>query len=320
MRMAVTMGDPAGVGPEIIVKALKQIEYLNETIVYGSAEVLQYYSDLLKADLKIRIIEQAEEAQDDHLNVIEPRQLSLKDFEIGKLSAACGDMAFQCLKRAVEDAVAGKVSAIVTAPLNKEAMNLAGHHYDGHTGAIMHLLNDDHCRMVLWSDKLKVIHVTTHVALRKACDLCTRERVEETIRIAAELLKRSGNAHPHIAVAGLNPHAGENGLFGDEEIREIIPAIEQCCAEGLQVSGPLPPDTAFLRASQGEFDMVVAMYHDQGHIPLKMLDFGSGVNISAGLKILRTSVDHGTAFDIAGKGIASEESMISALEAAEKLL
>jgi len=320
MLLGITMGDPAGVGPEIIVKALAADAQLRRRcVVYGAKCILDHYNTTFQYGLTIQAVGSPADGDPDALRVIEPVPLSMEEFEIGKVSAACGNVAFRCLEAAVKDALDKKIGVIVTAPLNKEAMNLAGHHYDGHTGALAHLTGCPRVAMLLWTDLLKVIHVTTHVSMRQACDMIKTPRVVQTIELAHETLVQAGYEKPRIAVAGLNAHAGENGLFGTEEIDEIIPAIEQCKAKGMCVDGPLPPDTVFLKCKNGVYDVVVAMYHDQGHIPLKLLDFQGGVNISVGLPVLRTSVDHGTAFDIAGKGIASDGSLLEAIKVADLL-
>lgn len=315
--VAVTMGDAAGVGPEIILKTMKKLPvYQERCIVYGAEAVLSYYNKQLGLGLILRRIASPSEAQPGAVNVIDPFPIRMDEFEIGKLSAKCGDGSYRYLEAAVQAALAGEVSAVVTAPLNKEALHMGGHMYAGHTEILAELTGRKNYAMLLWSEKLKVIHVTTHVSLRRACELVTRERVAQVIRLANEVLIKSGNQTPRIAVAGLNPHAGEHGLFGEEELTQILPAIQDCRAEGIQVSGPEPPDTVFLKCSQGSFDLVVAMYHDQGHIPLKLMDFKGGVNMTVGLPVIRTSVDHGTAFDIAGRGIADETSLVRALETA----
>ncbi|EHC56316.1 4-hydroxythreonine-4-phosphate dehydrogenase [Salmonella enterica subsp. enterica serovar Montevideo str. S5-403] len=239
--------------------------------------------------------------------------------EAGKVQAQAGDLAYRCVKRATELALRGDVQAIATAPLNKEALHLAGHNYPGHTELLATLTHSRDYAMVLYTDKLKVIHVSTHIALRKFLDTLSTARVETVIGIADTFLKRVGYVKPRIAVAGVNPHAGENGLFGDEETRILTPAITDARAKGMDVYGPCPPDTVFLQAYEGQYDMVVAMYHDQGHIPLKLLGFYDGVNITAGLPFIRTSADHGTAFDIAWTGKAKSESMAVSIKLAMQL-
>lgn len=319
--MAITMGDAAGVGPEIILKVMKKYPaYQKRCIVYGAADVLDYYNETQKYGLDIHRISAAEERKESGVNVIDPFPIAMDQFAIGQLSGRCGDGAYRYLEAAVNAALRGEVRAVVTAPLNKEALHMGGHLFAGHTEILAELTGTKEYAMLLWSKQVKVIHATTHVSLRRACDLVTKERVACVIRLAYQVLRKAGMDCPRIAVAGLNPHAGEHGLFGEEEIQEIIPAIEMCREEGISATGPEPPDTVFLKCSQGKYDLVVAMYHDQGHIPLKMMDFQGGVNVTAGLPVIRTSVDHGTAFDIAGKGIADERSLVSALEVAEMLM
>ncbi len=236
----------------------------------------------------------------------------------GKVQAQAGDLAYRCVKRATEMAMAGEVQAIATAPLNKEALHLAGHMYPGHTELLAKLTNSKDYAMVLYTDKLKVIHVSTHIALRKFLDTLNGERIKTVVNIADAFLKRVGFEKPRIAVAGVNRTPG-NGLFGDEEIKIVSPAIAEIKQQGIDVYGPCPPDTVFLQAYEGQYDMVVAMYHDQGHIPLKLLGFYDGVNITAGLPFIRTSADHGTAFDIAWTGKAKSESMAISIQLAMQL-
>ena len=235
------------------------------------------------------------------------------------MAATGGAAAYGAIEAAIKLALAGEIDAVVTAPLNKEALNLAGYHYSGHTEILAHLCGVKDVGMMLVARNLRVAHVTTHVSLRRAIDLVTRERVLTVLRMANEAIRGMGIAAPHLAVAGLNPHAGEGGLFGDEEIKEIVPAIEAARAEGIKITGPLPPDTAFLRTLNGQFDGALAMYHDQGHIPVKMAAFEEGVNVTLGLPIIRTSVDHGTVFGKAGKGTASPRSLIEAIKLAVRM-
>lgn len=226
------------------------------------------------------------------------------------------DLAFRCIRRATALALEGAVAAIATAPLNKEALHLAEHAYPGHTELLAHLTQTTDYAMVLYTEKLKVIHITTHISLRQFLDTLNQPRIETVIGVADRFLRRVGYPRPRIAVAGVNPHAGENGLFGDEEIRIVAPAVAAMRAKGVEVTGPCPPDTVFMQCHEGMYDMVVAMYHDQGHIPLKLLGFYDGVNITAGLPFIRTSADHGTAFDIAWTGKAKSESMATSIELA----
>lgn len=321
--IGITMGDPAGIGPEIILKAL-ETNSLSGTncVVIGSAEILQMVIDKkLAKPQKINIINKVSEAQFESgiVNVLDTPLTDLKNFEFGKVQAQAGDLAYRCIETATTLALNGEISAIATAPLNKEALHLAGHHYPGHTELLAKLTDTKDYAMVLYTDTLRVIHVTTHIALLKFLQTLNKTRVNTVIKIADEFMKKAGFAQPKIAVAGVNPHAGENGLFGQEEIEILTPCIETMKQEGLDVYGPCPPDTVFLQASQGQYDIVVAMYHDQGHIPLKLMGFYDGVNITAGLPFFRTSADHGTAFDIAWSGKANPESMVKSVELAVKL-
>ena len=241
------------------------------------------------------------------------------DLSFGELDARAGDAAFRYLKRATELASAGRVGAIATAPLNKEAMHLAGHRYPGHTEILAELTGTEDYAMMLVTDELKVIHVSTHVSLREAIERVRPERELAVMQLAHDALRKLGVESPKVAVAGLNPHAGENGLFGTEDAEYIRPAVEEARAREIEASGPWPPDTVLMRARRGEFDVVVVQYHDQGHIPVKLMGFDTGVNVTVGLPFFRTSVDHGTAFDIAGTGKADHASMRAALDLARKL-
>jgi 4-hydroxythreonine-4-phosphate dehydrogenase len=242
------------------------------------------------------------------------------DLPFGKVSAEAGNAAFMYLKQAIELANEGQIDAICTAPLNKEALHKGGHIYPGHTEILAELTDTKDFAMMLSAPQLKVIHVTTHVGIIDAVKMIEPQRVYNVIRMAHETLQKAGYVNPRIAVCGINPHAGENGLFGyGEEDEKVVPAVERAQKEGIQVQGPLPADTLFFRTTRGDFDIVVAMYHDQGHGPVKVLGLEAGVNITVGLPIIRTSVDHGTAFDIAGKGIADEQSIKEALRQAIEL-
>lgn len=316
----ITVGDPCGIGPEITLKALKtHPEYQEQAILFGTLSVLEHYNRALGYGFSFYLLKKGEAAKKHVINVFDPFPCDFSEITVGKVSALGGKIAFLSVKAAIDAALAKQITSVVTAPLNKEALHLAGYKYAGHTEIFAAFTHGPSYAMLLWSDQLKVIHVSTHVSLRKACDLCTKERVTEVISLAHTTLKRVGYDNPKIAVAGLNPHAGENGLFGDEEIRQIIPAIQESRKKGVDVEGPIPPDTVFLKGLQGSYDCIVAMYHDQGHIPLKILAFDSGVNITVGLDVIRTSVDHGTAFDIAGKLIANEASLLKAIEVGQKL-
>ncbi|MFK4566282.1 4-hydroxythreonine-4-phosphate dehydrogenase [Enterococcus sp. UD-01] len=313
--IGITIGDPSGIGPEITLKALKSNnDYLNHTIIFGTLSIMEHYRDLLNITTPINVIDDVSQFKQGSLNLFNVVDLPLAEIPIGEVSATSGDAAYQYLDVAIKLSLAGKIGPVVTAPLNKEALHLGGHNFDGHTEIFATLTKTKKYTMMLWSERLSVVHVSTHVALRKACDLVKKERVMECIDLAQAALLKLGIQQPRIAVAGLNPHIGEAGLFGNEDIEEITPAVEQKQQEGLNVTGPVPPDTVFRSAANGDYDIVVAMYHDQGHIPMKILAFDEGVNVTLGLPIIRTSVDHGTAFNIAGKGIANEQSMLEAIK------
>ena len=307
--IGITMGDPCGVGPEISVRALLDMAPAERenTRIYGNLATLEAARDALglQIDLTGSVVDLP----------IEGAPLPW-----GQLSPVAGDAAFRFIEKAVRDAEAGTIGCIVTAPINKEALNLAGHHYDGHTGMLRSLTGSKAAYMLLASERLKVIHVSTHVSLKEAIQRATTERVLATIRAGDAHLKRIGYATPRIAVAGINPHCGENGLFGTEDDDQIAPAVAAARAEGIDVHGPISADTVFHRAYTGAFDLIVAQYHDQGHIPIKLVAFDTAVNVSVDLPIDRTSVDHGTAFDIAGKGIANHGNMLEAIAYARKLV
>jgi 4-hydroxythreonine-4-phosphate dehydrogenase len=333
--LGITMGDPAGVGPEIIARAAADPEVVRTSrpVVVGDASVMREALRLVGSPLTLHPVagiggcEWAEGALEclDHANV------DLATRPRGAVSAAAGRAAHAYILRAVELARSRAIDGIVTAPVNKEALAAAGVPHTGHTEILAELSNTRDYAMLLMGKELRVIHVTTHVSLRRVPDLVTRERVLRTIRLAQQTMEGLGQTRARIAVCGLNPHAGEEGLFGDEERLAITPAIEAARADGLDVHGPLPADTLFYRARGGEFDIVVAMYHDQGHIPVKTVGFTyeeqrrrwtglSGVNVTVGLPFLRVSVDHGTAFDRAWKGTANAESMVEAIEVAVRML
>ncbi|WDC84763.1 4-hydroxythreonine-4-phosphate dehydrogenase PdxA [Caloramator sp. mosi_1] len=306
--IGITIGDPAGVGPEVTLKAItSNHSFKANYVIYGSVKVIEYYKQLLGIKLPLNKISRVCDYNVGSINVIDVIDITMDDFEIGKVSPICGDAAFKYVEAAVKDALIGDIKAVVTAPLNKEALNKGGYNFDGHTEIFAKLTNTSKYSMMLLGGPLKVIHVSTHISLRNACDKVKKERVFDVIKIANDVLIKMGIKEPRIAVAGLNPHSGESGIFGDEEINEIIPALQLAKENGINVDGPVPPDIVFLKAVKGKYDIVVAMYHDQGHIPVKLMGFDTGVNITVGLPIIRTSVDHGTAFDIAGKGIANEK-------------
>lgn len=321
--IGITMGDPAGIGPEIIIKSFGDEKIKDhDLIVIGSFSVMEKVMGIIGiSDIVLRKINKVSEAvfNSNTLNVLDVDNVDIDVLVPGKVQAIGGNAAFEYVKLAVELALNGEITAIATAPLNKEAMHLAGHNYPGHTEILAYLTNTKDYAMLLYDDIMKVIHVSTHISLKRAVETLNRKRVASVIQIAHDIMKKTGVENPRIGVAGINPHCGEGGMFGDEEIREIIPAVEEKKKEGIDVFGPIPPDTVFLRAKEGEFDIVLAMYHDQGHIPLKLLGFHSGVNVTAGLPIIRTSVDHGTAFDKAWKGVSNPSSMIQAILLAYKL-
>jgi 4-phospho-D-threonate 3-dehydrogenase / 4-phospho-D-erythronate 3-dehydrogenase len=317
------MGDAAGVGPEIIIKALENQAIYDQCnpFVIGDSTILTRALPFVGSTLAIRSISGTEEAKYEQgtIDCLDLKLLS-ENLPVGKVSKEAGNAAFRYLEKAISLANEKKIHAIVTAPLNKEALHLGGHLFPGHTEILAELTGTEDFAMMLSAPNLRVIHVTTHVGLIKAVELINPTRVYNVIKLADQTLKKAGIAAPKIAVCGINPHAGENGLFGNgEEEEKIIPAVQKAVSDGVDVVGPLPADTLFFRATRGDFDIVVAMYHDQGHGPIKVLGLESGVNITVGLPIIRTSVDHGTAFDIAGKGIASEESLAEAIRQAIEL-
>lgn len=322
--VGVTMGDPAGIGPEVTVKAIESIESIARPIVIGDAKCIETAIDIVDSDRVVLRLDHLDDVQTD-THSIPVLDLDIVDeVTYGVVRAEYGRASLEYVERAIELALDGTIDAIVTAPINKQSTKLAGSDHAGHTGLLAEQTDTDAYAMMLIEDDLTVTHVCTHVPLRSVSDIVTTDSVLETIRVTNEALGELGAENPRIAVAGLNPHAGDGGLLGDEDDREIRPAIEQAQNEGIDVEGPASPDTVFVQAAAGDFDCVVAMYHDQGHIPIKMLGFSSGdavsgVNVTIGLPIIRTSVDHGTAFDIAGHGIASEQSMIDAIETAAVL-
>jgi len=318
--LAITMGDASGSGPEIITKALAypEVNELCQAIVVGDAATMQAALKITGAPGKVRAIEKLSEAlfRKGVIEVIDLQNIQLDRLTRGQVDPMAGKAAFEYIKLASDMTIAGKCDAIVTSAINKEALNKAGYHYDGHTQLLAELCGVSNVAMMLASGQLRITHVTTHVSLRKAIDLVRPDRIVSVLRLTEEALHQMGIDKPHIAVAGLNPHSGEGGLFGDEEIKYITPAIETARQQGLKVTGPLPPDSVFLRTSQGQFDAAIAMYHDQGHIAIKMLGITEGVNVTLGLPIIRTSVDHGTVFGKAGKGTADPTSLIEAIKLA----
>jgi 4-hydroxythreonine-4-phosphate dehydrogenase len=321
--LGITMGDGAGVGPEIIVKALHDpgLAQIGRCVVIGDPARLAQAARICGLSPALNVIEHPAQARFESgvIDVIAVGQLP-EDLPFGKLSAAGGEGAYQYIVRATELAMEGAIQAICTAPLNKEALHLAGHLYPGHTELLADLTGVPEVSMMLASERLRVIHVTTHIGLLDAVERIEPGLVQRTIERGHRTLVDSGIEHPVIAVCGINPHAGENGLFGrGEEEEKVAPGIVASQAAGIDARGPLPADTVFFRAGRGDFDLVVAMYHDQGHGPVKVLGLDAGVNITIGLPVIRTSVDHGTAFDIAGTGMADETSMLQALRQAAAL-
>lgn len=306
------MGDPSGVGPEIIVRALDGLpaEAREGITLIGDGDFFSRALELTSASLVL--------GRDvGFVEVSYPQRDAIRD---AQATAGGGHAAFACIARAVELARGGAIDAIVTAPINKAALHMAGHHYDGHTGLLREMTASPTVYMLLASEKLSTIHVSTHVSLAEAVCRCTKARVLATIEAGDAHFRAMGVAVPRIAVAGLNPHAGEGGLFGKEDDDAIAPAVEAARVLGIDAVGPISGDTVFLRASRGEFDLVVAQYHDQGHIPTKLIAFDEAVNVTLGLPILRTSVDHGTAFDIAWQGRANDENMRAAINYARRMV
>jgi 4-hydroxythreonine-4-phosphate dehydrogenase len=329
--ISITMGDPAGIGAEITVKTLSNLEIYNLAIpvVIGSKAVMEDAINFIPANVSLNVINDIKQAKGEYgiIDLFDLDNITLGDFKYGMVSAAAGKASIEYIFKAIELAKEGKVDAVVTGPIHKKAINAAGYQYAGHTEIFAEKTNTNDYAMMLADGDMRVIHVSTHVSLKNACDLVKKDRVLTVIRLANKVLKKLGFEEPRIGVAGLNPHAGEGGLFGKEEIEEIIPAIVQAKKEGIDVDGPIPPDTIFSKTIGVQYDIAVVMYHDQGHIPMKVIGFKynketnkwstmSGVNVTVGLPIIRTSVDHGVAFGKAGEGRANEESMIQAIKMA----
>jgi len=315
--IAVTMGDPAGVGAEVIVKAAAVMPEAEreQLLVVGDADTLQRAISASGVDLRLT---EADAARPDALRV-DHVVSDASSVPFGRLDPAGGEASYRYIARAVDLCSAGEAAVMVTAPINKEALNRAGHHFDGHTGMLAHLTGAKSSFMLLASERLKVIHVSTHVSLKDAIGRATPQRICETVETGYAHLRRLGYEAPRIAVAGINPHCGENGLFGREDDEQVAPGVELARHKGIDVVGPISADTLYYRAYAGHFDLVVAQYHDQGHIPIKLVAFDTAVNVSLGLPIDRTSVDHGTAFDLAGTGKAKHVNMIAAIAYARRL-
>lgn len=329
-KLAITMGDPLGIGPEVTVKALSRLS-AGECIpiVIGDGMVLRDALSYCQLRRTLRRIEGPSQSRPEEgvIEYIEPVSLPEEAYRYGQVSACAGESAFQYVTRAILYAMNHEVDGVVTGPISKEAIHLAGHMYSGHTEIFSAYTHTKNYAMLLMSGALRVIHCTTHVSMRQACDLITKDRVYQVIELACRAMKMLGMKEYRIGVAGLNAHCSENGLFGTEEAEAILPAVELARSRGIHVEGPIPPDTVFVKAAGGQYDVVVAMYHDQGHIPLKLMGFQmdarsgtfasvSGINTTVGLPVLRTSVDHGTAFDRAGKNLANEQSMLEAIRLA----
>jgi 4-hydroxythreonine-4-phosphate dehydrogenase len=334
--LGITMGDPSGIGPEITVKTLGRRELYDASrpLVVGDAKVIEKAAReaVKRQDLAIHPVASVKECTFSYgtIDVLDLANVDIEKLKVGKVDAMSGRAAFEAVKKVIELALSKDVDATITNPLNKEALNLAGHHYSGHTEIYAELTGTKDYSMMLADGELRVVHVSTHVSLREACERVKKDRVLKVIELADTTCKSLGIARPRIAVAGLNPHAGENGMFGREEIEEISPAIKAAKEEGINAEGPVPPDTVFSKAHGGMYDIVVCMYPDQGHIPLKVLGFQydraasrwksvNGVNITLGLPIIRSSVDHGTAFGHAWQGSANESSLLNAIEYGIKL-
>ncbi len=327
--IGITMGDPAGIGSEIIAKALSQFEVYTKCrpVVIGDKRAMEEAVKMADVDMEVQGINDTADASftPGVIDVYDMNNINLEEIPYGKVNAQCGRAAGEYIEKAIQMAMDGEITAMVTGPINKESFDLGGYgkKYRGHTEMLAALTGANKAFMLLASGNLRVIHVTTHVSMRQAVDLIKKERIYNTIHKAYEACQELGVKNPKIGVCGLNPHASDGGIMGTEEIEEIIPAIEKARADGLNVQGPIPGDTIYPRGRTGTLDVIVAMYHDQGHIPVKLMGFlwdgeawssVSGVNITIGLPIIRVSVDHGTAFGKAGKGLANEKSLLDAID------
>ena len=332
--LGITMGDPAGIGPEIIAKTFAGKTLLTQcrSIVFGDAKTIRQACDLVGSSDKIHPVSDVSEAvfSEGLIDVFDLKNVDVSKLEIGKVSAMAGQAAFESIEAAIGYALDRKINAVVTAPIHKAALNLAGHKFPGHTEIFAHFTQTSDYTMMLAEGNLRVVHVSTHISLRQACDAVSAGRVLKVIHLAHDACRSLRIAKPRIGVAALNPHAGDDGLFGDEEQQHIIPAIDAARTAGLSVEGPVPADVLYPKTVGGGYDIAVAMYHDQGHIPVKMLGFiydaakggwtkVKGINITLGLPILRVSVDHGTAFDQAGTGRACHLSLVGAIEYASRM-
>ena len=316
--LAITMGDPAGVGPEIIIKALHSSQHHSRfnLLVLGEGDLLSETASELNISAKIEAFDSFDNIHfsPGNITVFNCQKLNRESFKMSTPNPGSGEFSYQLIVKAVDMALKQEIDGIVTAPICKEALHMANRLFDGHTGLLAFLTNTQRYRMLFAAEKLKILHVTAHLPLLEACKLINIEMVYDTIELGYNHMKRLGCQNPRIAVCGLNPHAGENGIFGREDIDIIHPAIIKAQQNSILAEGPLPADTTFLQAYNGKYDMVIAQYHDQGHVPGKLVAFDTAVNVTVGLPIIRTSVDHGTAFDIAGKGIAKSENLLCAVE------
>jgi 4-hydroxythreonine-4-phosphate dehydrogenase len=332
--IGITMGDPASIGPEIAVKALlnEKVHAICRPLIAGDADVFRNIIGRLNLPATVHAIQSVQEAtfQPGTIDVLDLKNVDISKLQFGEISAMAGNASFEAVKKVIDLAMAGEIDATVTGPINKKSINEAGHHFAGHTEIYAHYTGTSKYAMLLVEENMRVIHVSTHVSLRQACDLVKKERIIQVTELLHNGLLQLGETNLKIGIAGLNPHAGDSGLFGTEDDEEIAPAVATARAMGYDVEGPVPADTLFSKAATGYYGGVVAMYHDQGHIPFKLtgfrwnaqkkqMDSVKGVNITMGLPIIRTSVDHGTAFEIAGKGIASPDAMVLAIEAAVQL-
>lgn len=322
--IGITMGDPTGIGPEIIVKALSMEELFRvcRPIVFGDRGILLKTIEMEGLPIKIEVVEEipGEGYHPQKIFLLSLSQLDVATLRFGKPDRKCGEAMVRYIEEAVKWVRSGRLDAITTCPINKQAINMAGHPFSGHTELLAHLVQVPSVAMMFLGSRWKVVLVTTHLSIKEVPTWITRKRVLSTIRMAGEGLKiYFGISHPRIAVLGLNPHCGEEGLFGEEEREEIIPAIQEVRSQGLEVEGPFPSDSFFNISARYSFDVVIAMYHDQGLIPIKMFDFKEAVNFTLGLPFIRTSVGHGTAYDIAGKGLADQTNLVKAVAMASKL-
>ena len=321
--IAITMGDPCGIGPEVIAKALAsgEVHPLCRAVVIGSAWSMEHAVNITGVPLKVREVESPVdgEGSPDLVDVVDIHNLNPEDITVGKVSPTCGGAAMQWVSRAAELALAGQVDALATAPVNKEAASLAGYTAIGHMELLQEISGAQEVATMLMSGRLRVVHLSTHRSLRRACEYVTRDRILAKLELTHDTFAAWGTPNPRIGVAALNPHGSDGGLLGNEEAEEILPAVEEARSKGIDAIGPVPADIVFHQAIQGDYDVALALYHDQGHIPVKVYGFDQSITANLGLPFVRTSVDHGTAFDIAGKGIAHHQSMLEAIKVAVSL-